>query len=71
MIHQNPDKPLSPIQNAFAGCFAGFFSSFTLCPTELIKCKLQAARETQAASNMYVMFLSIDDNENNYEKFLL
>ncbi|XP_054156588.1 mitochondrial ornithine transporter 1-like [Oppia nitens] len=35
-----------PIDNAFAGFFAAFFSSFTLCPTELIKCKLQALRET-------------------------
>lgn len=37
---------LTPFGNAVAGFFAAFFSSFTLCPTELIKCKLQAARET-------------------------
>lgn len=37
---------LNPLGNALAGFLAAFFSSFTLCPTELIKCKLQAARET-------------------------
>lgn len=46
-------KELSSISNAWAGFFAAFFSSLTLCPTELIKCKLQAMREveqTQAAT---------------------
>ena len=36
---------LTPIQNACAGSAGGFFCSFTLCPTELIKCKQQAMRE--------------------------
>ncbi|XP_055615920.1 mitochondrial ornithine transporter 1 [Toxorhynchites rutilus septentrionalis] len=39
---------LSALDNATAGFLAAFFSSFTLCPTELIKCKLQALREVQA-----------------------
>ncbi|KAK3908862.1 Mitochondrial ornithine transporter 1 [Frankliniella fusca] len=43
-------EDLSAVSNATAGCMAAFFSSFTLCPTELIKCKLQAARETSMAS---------------------
>ncbi|XP_059618564.1 mitochondrial ornithine transporter 1 [Phlebotomus argentipes] len=38
-------KDLSLIGNATAGFLAAFFSSFTLCPTELVKCKLQALRE--------------------------
>lgn len=38
---------LTALDNATAGFLAAFFSSFTLCPTELIKCKLQALRETQ------------------------
>ncbi|XP_055587763.1 mitochondrial ornithine transporter 1 [Uranotaenia lowii] len=38
---------LSALDNATAGFLAAFFSSFTLCPTELIKCKLQALREVQ------------------------
>lgn len=37
---------LNAFDNATAGFLAAFFSSFTLCPTELIKCKLQALRET-------------------------
>ena len=35
----------STLDKALAGFCAAFFSSFTLCPTELIKCKLQALRE--------------------------
>lgn len=39
-------KHLNALSNASAGFLAAFFSSFSLCPTELIKCKLQALRET-------------------------
>lgn len=38
---------LSPLSNATAGFCAAFFSSFSLCPTELVKCQLQALREVQ------------------------
>ncbi|XP_031782686.1 mitochondrial ornithine transporter 1 isoform X2 [Nasonia vitripennis] len=41
-------EELSSIGNAWAGFFAAFFSSLTLCPTELIKCRLQAMREVQS-----------------------
>ena len=48
---------LSPLQNATAGFFAAFFSSLVLCPTELVKCKMQAMREMSAgqpsAKRMY------------------
>jgi hypothetical protein len=43
-------EDLSALANASAGFFAAFFSSFTLCPTELIKCRLQAMREVQMQS---------------------
>ncbi|XP_030564669.1 mitochondrial ornithine transporter 1 [Drosophila novamexicana] len=36
---------LTTTQNACAGSLAACFSTLTLCPTELIKCKLQALRE--------------------------
>ncbi|OWF37216.1 mitochondrial ornithine transporter 1-like [Mizuhopecten yessoensis] len=36
---------LHPVENAISGSGAAFFCSFTLCPTELIKCRLQAMRE--------------------------
>jgi solute carrier family 25 (mitochondrial ornithine transporter) member 2/15 len=38
--------------NALSGFFAAFFSSFTLCPTELIKCKLQALHEMNQAKKI-------------------
>ncbi|XP_012287253.1 mitochondrial ornithine transporter 1 [Orussus abietinus] len=40
-------EDLGSLGNAWAGFFAAFFSSLTLCPTELIKCQLQAMREVQ------------------------
>lgn len=43
--HKSSIDELSLLGNALAGFFAAFFSSFTLCPTELIKCKLQAMHE--------------------------
>lgn len=47
---KNEINDLSPLSNATAGFLAAFFSSFTLCPTELIKCKLQALREVQVST---------------------
>jgi len=55
---QNCQKP-SPLENAFAGFLAAFFSSFTLCPTELIKCKLQALRETGHSTQVYANQTSV------------
>lgn len=40
-------EDLNSVQNAFAGSGAAFFCAFTLCPTELVKCRLQAMREMQ------------------------
>ncbi|KAG1678331.1 Mitochondrial ornithine transporter 1 [Nymphon striatum] len=36
---------LNIIENAGAGFIAAFFSSFSLCPTEIVKCRLQAMKE--------------------------
>lgn len=45
-----PDaKQMDVLDNAVAGCAASFFSSIVLCPTELIKIKLQAGRELAQA----------------------
>ncbi|KAK3799352.1 hypothetical protein RRG08_063491 [Elysia crispata] len=38
-------QKMNPLENAVSGGMAAFFSSFTLCPTELVKCRLQAMRE--------------------------
>ncbi|KAL3878379.1 hypothetical protein ACJMK2_030770 [Sinanodonta woodiana] len=38
-------KDLNPLENAIAGGSAAFFSTISLCPTELVKCRLQAMRE--------------------------
>ncbi|KAK6038468.1 hypothetical protein COOONC_24027 [Cooperia oncophora] len=38
-------KTMTPIENASAGSLAAIFAAAVLCPTELVKCRLQAARE--------------------------
>lgn len=43
---------ISLLGNATAGFLAAFFSSFTLCPTELIKCKLQALHEMKQSERI-------------------
>jgi solute carrier family 25 ornithine transporter 2/15 len=40
---------MTVLDKACSGFFAAFFSSFALCPTELIKCKLQALKETKTS----------------------
>jgi len=43
-------EDLSVAANGFSGFLAAFWSSLALCPTELVKCKLQALRESYTAS---------------------
>ncbi|XP_069049567.1 mitochondrial ornithine transporter 1-like isoform X2 [Lepisosteus oculatus] len=40
---------LSDLQNATAGSIASVFSSLVLCPTELVKCRMQALHEMKVA----------------------
>ncbi|KAH3730672.1 mitochondrial ornithine transporter 1-like [Dreissena polymorpha] len=46
VVRKDNVSHLNPLENALSGGTAAFFSSFTLCPTELVKCRLQAMRET-------------------------
>ncbi|UYV78862.1 SLC25A15 [Cordylochernes scorpioides] len=50
ILQKNTVEELTPFENASAGFFAAFFSSLTLCPTELVKCRLQAINEIGLAS---------------------
>jgi len=43
---------LNSFQNALSGSGAAFFASLALCPTELVKCQLQAAREVSGCANL-------------------
>lgn len=60
----NIDK-LGALDKAISGSGAAFFSSFTLCPTELIKCKLQAAREKMGTTNITAFKVTKDVIKNN------
>ncbi|KAJ8266078.1 hypothetical protein GJAV_G00125640 [Gymnothorax javanicus] len=43
---------LSDMEKACAGSVASIFSSLVLCPTELLKCRLQAMREMEASGKI-------------------
>ncbi|XP_069046281.1 solute carrier family 25 member 15a isoform X2 [Lepisosteus oculatus] len=43
---------LSDLENAAAGSLASIFSSMVLCPTELVKCRLQAMYEMEASGRI-------------------
>ncbi|KAK4887322.1 hypothetical protein RN001_003593 [Aquatica leii] len=45
VTHAKKVEDLSTFSNATAGFLAAFFSSVAICPTELVKCKLQAMYE--------------------------
>ncbi|KAJ7996212.1 hypothetical protein DPEC_G00234710 [Dallia pectoralis] len=45
-------SPLSDLQKACAGSVASIFSSLVLCPTELVKCRLQAMYEMEASGKI-------------------
>lgn len=47
LVRKESPQLLNSFENACSGCLAAFFCAFTLCPTELIKCRLQSMRETQ------------------------
>ncbi|XP_046853109.1 mitochondrial ornithine transporter 2-like isoform X2 [Xenia sp. Carnegie-2017] len=47
LFHVSHVDKLSVFQNACAGSIAAFITSFALCPTELIKCQLQAQYQNQ------------------------
>lgn len=43
---------ISDIQKASAGSLASIFSATAICPTELVKCRLQAMHEMEAAGKI-------------------
>ena len=52
MLHKDKVEDLSPLANGFSGFLAAFWSSLALCPTELVKCRLQALREAHAEKGL-------------------
>ena len=66
-------EDLTVFERACAGSGAAFFSSFVLCPTELLKCRLQAEHEMNKLAGktkpkryenyiLYMEILSVLDN---------
>lgn len=53
----NEISNLSVLGNACAGVLAAFFTAFSLCPTELVKCKLQAISEVMLNSQFSATYL--------------
>lgn len=52
MLNVQKVEDLTPLANGFSGFLAAFWSSLALCPTELVKCRLQAMREAHAEKGM-------------------
>uniref|UniRef100_A0AAY5KGX0 Solute carrier family 25 member 15b n=1 Tax=Esox lucius TaxID=8010 RepID=A0AAY5KGX0_ESOLU len=52
MAGLSSEVPLSDVQKACAGSVASIFSSLVLCPTELVKCRLQAMYEMEASGKI-------------------
>ncbi|KAM4699846.1 mitochondrial ornithine transporter 1-like [Discoglossus pictus] len=46
------NSTLSDLQNAAAGSVASIFAAMVLCPTELVKCRLQAMHELQLSGKI-------------------
>uniref|UniRef100_A0A1I7XZL6 Mitochondrial ornithine transporter 1 n=1 Tax=Steinernema glaseri TaxID=37863 RepID=A0A1I7XZL6_9BILA len=44
-VGRSNTNEMTPVENAFSGSLAAIFAAAVLCPTELVKCKLQAQRE--------------------------
>ena len=42
----------SALQNAAAGSFASAFAALVLCPTELVKCRLQTMYEMESSGKI-------------------
>jgi solute carrier family 25 ornithine transporter 2/15 len=42
----------SDLQNAAAGSFASAFAALVLCPTELVKCRLQTMYEMETSGKI-------------------
>lgn len=51
-LQKESTRSLNAFQNALAGSFASFFSSLALCPTELVKCRLQVIKELQSGGKL-------------------
>ncbi|CAL8087140.1 unnamed protein product [Calicophoron daubneyi] len=48
---KHSEEHLTDLEHACAGSLAAFWSSLTLCPTELVKCRVQALREMTELSH--------------------
>uniref|UniRef100_A0A8C5LY89 Mitochondrial ornithine transporter 1 n=1 Tax=Leptobrachium leishanense TaxID=445787 RepID=A0A8C5LY89_9ANUR len=52
LVGLEKNTPLSNLHNATAGSFAAAFASLALCPTELVKCRLQAMHEMKLSGKI-------------------
>ncbi|XP_075419004.1 mitochondrial ornithine transporter 1 isoform X2 [Tenrec ecaudatus] len=52
IIGLDKQAKLSDLQNAAAGSFASAFAALVLCPTELVKCRLQTMHEMETSGKI-------------------
>ncbi|XP_066930649.1 mitochondrial ornithine transporter 1-like [Clytia hemisphaerica] len=56
-----PLENMGTVHNALSGSFAAFFAAFSLCPLELIKCRMQTLMENQGTFKNITPFTIIKD----------
>ena len=52
LVNKSDVSQLTPSENGLAGSGAAILASLVLCPPELVKCRLQAAREANKNTNL-------------------
>uniref|UniRef100_A0A0N4ZN50 ULP_PROTEASE domain-containing protein n=1 Tax=Parastrongyloides trichosuri TaxID=131310 RepID=A0A0N4ZN50_PARTI len=63
---------LTPIENASSGAFAAIFAGLALCPTELVKCRLQAAKEINPNIKRTALSVCLELwKENGFKSFFI
>lgn len=58
LVGKNDSSKLTPVENGLAGSGAAIAASLVLCPPELVKCRLQAAREANKTTSVRPIQLS-------------
>lgn len=52
VVSKQDTNELNSFENALSGSIAAMVASLVLCPTELVKCRLQSAREISNNTSM-------------------
>lgn len=69
--NKTDNEQLNTLENMAAGSVASVFSSLALCPTELVKCRIQTFNEMQMIKSSTNKIMSVKVYEISISIFLL